>query len=201
MTKDAVRFLLPLVAATAGAFWLGWHMTAITLLGCAVFVAYFFRDPKRTVPSDPGLVVSPADGKVVRIREEGANIRVSIFLSIFNVHINRAPINGRVSDVRYQKGRFRAAFNHLASMENEKNTIIIEGEGIQVECSQIAGVVARRIVCWAKAGDMLARGERLGLIRFGSRVDLLLPPKVKLLVQIGDKIHGGTSIIGRITAD
>jgi phosphatidylserine decarboxylase len=134
----------------------------------------------------------------VRIQQEGEQVRLSIFLSIFNVHINRSPINARVSEVRYRKGKFRAAFNHLASVENEQNTLALEGEGIRMECSQIAGLVARRIVCWTKPGDTLARGERFGLIRFGSRADLILPSNVEITVQIGDKIQGGRSVIGRI---
>ena len=201
MAKDAIYFLFPLGAATAGAYWVGWYPAVGALVGIALFVAYFFRDPGRTIPTEPGVIVSPADGKVVRIEQEGSHTRVSIFLSIFNVHINRSPINGRVDEVQYRAGKFRAAFNHLASVENEQNTLTLEGEGIRIECSQIAGVVARRLVCWTHPGSTLARGERFGLIRFGSRVDLLLPSNVEILVQIGDKIHGGSSIIGRIMAE
>jgi phosphatidylserine decarboxylase len=201
MAKDAIYFLVPLGAATAGAFWVGWHAATVGLGLLALFVAYFFRDPRRTIPSEAGIIVSPADGKVVEIQQGEGDTRVSIFLSIFNVHINRSPINGRVTDVEYRAGRFRAAFNPLASVENEQNTLTLEGEGIRMECSQIAGIVARRLVCWSSPGSTLARGERFGLIRFGSRVELVLPPNVEILVQIGDKIHGGSSVIGRIMAE
>jgi phosphatidylserine decarboxylase len=201
MAKEGIYFLLPLVAATAGALWAGWTWAAFVSAGLGLFVAFFFRDPPRVIPSDPGIIVAPADGRVVRIESEGHDTRVSIFLSIFNVHINRSPIAGTVKSVRYRKGRFRAAFNHIASVENEQNTLTFDGEGLRLDCSQIAGLVARRIVCRAQPGDTLARGERFGLIRFGSRTDLLLPPNVEVLVNVGDKVHGGSSVIGRIMAE
>ncbi len=196
MVRDAFYFLIPLVAAAAGAFWAGWNVAAAVLLGLTLFVAFFFRDPERAIPSDPGIIVSPADGRVVRIEKEGAGIHVSIFLSIFNVHVNRSPIAGRITEVRYQKGKFRAAFKQAASLENEQNTLTIDGDGLTLVCSQIAGLVARRIVCWKKTGDTLQRGERIGLIRFGSRTDLILPNEVELRVQVGDKVRGGNSVIG-----
>ena len=200
MAREGIYFLIPLAAASAIALWLEWAVAAgvIALLG--LFVAYFFRDPHRAIPSDPGIIVSPADGRVVRIEAEGNDTRVSIFLSIFNVHVNRAPIGGRVESVRYRKGRFLAAFDPRASVENERNTLTMEGDGIRLECTQIAGLVARRIVCRVKAGDTLGRGERFGLIRFGSRADLLLPSNVELGIRVGDRIQGGRSVIGRITA-
>ncbi len=198
MARDAFLFLTPLLAATITALWLGWTAIAIVLLGLVAFVAFFFRDPERPISPDPSIIVSPADGRVVRIENEGDVNRISIFLSIFNVHINRSPVAGEVIDVRYQKGRFRAAFNHLASVENEKNTLTIEGDGARVVCSQIAGLIARRIVCWKSSGNRVKKGERIGLIRFGSRVDLTLPEHVEIAVRIGDRVKGGSSTIGTI---
>ena len=200
MAKDAFYFLIPIIAAAVSAFALGWAEAGFAVAGLGLFVAWFFRDPYRQIPADPGLIVSPADGRIVRIEREGENTRISIFLSIFNVHINRAPIAGRIEAVRYQKGRFLAAFNDLASAENEQNTLTIQGEHIRVECSQIAGLVARRIVCRVRPGDRIERGDRFGLIRFGSRADLVLPPSVEVNVRIGDRIRGGSSIIGRLHA-
>ena len=198
MVRDAIYFLLPLAAAAGIAFWIGWFEAGGVLVGLAAFVAFFFRDPYRPIPDGPGIVVSPADGRVIRIVKEGAATRVSIFLSIFNVHVNRSPIEGTITAIRYRKGKFRAAFDNRASVENEVNQLTIEGEGIRVECSQIAGLVARRIVCWRKAGDGVGRGEKFGLIRFGSRADLLLPASVELQVQVGDRVHGGSSQIAVI---
>ena len=196
MVKDAIYFLVPLAAATVFAFWIGWFEAGGVLVGLAAFVAFFFRDPYRQIPSGAGIIVSPADGRVVRIRKEGETTRVSIFLSIFNVHVNRSPIEGAITEIRYRKGKYRAAFNDLASAENEQNLLIIQGDGIRIECTQIAGLVARRIVCWKKVGDTLGRGEKFGLIRFGSRTDLLLPAGVELQVQVGDRVSGGSSQIG-----
>ena len=196
MVKDAIYFLVPLAAATAASFWIGWTGLGVALIGLAAFVAFFFRDPYRQIPSGPGIIVSPADGRVVRIEKEGEGTRISIFLSIFNVHVNRSPIRGEITEVQYRKGKYRAAFNDLASVDNEQNTLTIRGDGLQIECSQIAGVVARRIVCRKKAGDVLERGEKFGLIRFGSRTDLVLPADVELEVRVGDKVRGGSSKVG-----
>jgi len=196
MVKDAIYFLVPLAAATVFAFWIGWFEAGGVLVGLAAFVAFFFRDPYRQIPSGAGIIVSPADGRVVRIQKEGETTRISIFLSIFNVHVNRSPIEGAITEIRYRKGKYRAAFNDLASTENEQNLLVIQGDGIRIECTQIAGLVARRIVCWKKAGDTLGRGEKFGHIRFGSRTDLLLPAGVALQVQVGDRVSGGSSQIG-----
>ncbi len=198
IARDALRFEAPLIAATAAAIWAGWTAAGIGLFAIAVFVLYFFRDPERSIPADPSVIVSPADGTVVRIERDGALTHLSIFLSIFNVHINRAPMDGHLTEVEYRKGKFRAAFNDLASVENEQNTLTLEGDRIAIRFSQIAGIVARRIVCWKKAGDTVAKGERIGLIRFGSRVDISLPADVELYVAIGDKVAGGSSAIGVI---
>ncbi|MBN4054220.1 phosphatidylserine decarboxylase family protein [Nitrospira defluvii] len=168
------------------------------------FCIWFFRDPKRTVPEEEGLLVSPADGKVVDVcRVEKGRflnqpaIKVSIFLNVFNVHVNRVPTAGKVLDVSYNPGRFFAANVPKASLENEQNAVLLEtASGKQIVCIQIAGLIARRIVCWVKKGGTLERGERFGLIRFGSRVDLYLPPETDIRISKGDKVKGGESILG-----
>jgi phosphatidylserine decarboxylase len=174
----------------------------LVLLLLAAFMAYFFRDPQRSVPKEAGLVVSPADGKVTRVERlsseaEDSPTVVSIFLSPFDVHVNRAPIAGEVIDVTYTKGRFIAATSDNASLVNEQNALTIKGEKMTVVCKQIAGVLARRIVCWSRPGDSLGLGERFGLIKFGSRTDLVLPRQVEVLVKVGERVSGGVTIIGR----
>ena len=201
--KDAIPWvLLPVVAALVlyvfGLWWL-----AAPLLLIAAFMAYFFRDPRRAVPGDADVVVSPADGRVTRVEKvapadpRSATV-VSIFLSPFDVHINRSPIAGEVVGVNYTKGRFMIATRDEASLVNEQNSLTIRGEKITVTCKQIAGVLARRIVCWKRAGDSLALGERFGLIKFGSRTDLTLPAEVEVLVEVGARVRGGVTLIGRI---
>jgi phosphatidylserine decarboxylase len=203
MVKEGLIWvLIPLAAAVvAGLFGLWW--LAIPLLALAAFMAYFFRDPNRDVTTDADTVVSPADGRVTRIEKlsphdpDSPNV-VSIFLSPFDVHINRAPIAGKVIDVTYTKGRFMIATRDEASVVNEQNALTIQGERLTVVCKQIAGVLARRIVCWKKPGDVLGLGERFGLIKFGSRTDLILPREVRIEVEVGTRVRGGASIIGRI---
>ncbi|HEX8338803.1 MAG TPA: phosphatidylserine decarboxylase family protein [Pyrinomonadaceae bacterium] len=209
MVKDGYSWVLvPLAAGlAAGLAYLFWGALpllalAFVLLLVAAFMAYFFRDPQRTVPAESGLVVSPADGKVTRVERlsgEGAETPtvVSIFLSPFDVHVNRAPIAGEVIDVTYTKGRFIAATSANASLVNEQNALTIKGEKMTVVCKQIAGVLARRIVCWKRPGDSLGLGERFGLIKFGSRTDLVLPHEVEVLVKVGERVSGGVTIIGR----
>jgi phosphatidylserine decarboxylase len=189
---------------TLAAAWAGWFAVAWLLGLLTAFVAFFFRDPERRPPTDPDALVSPADGKVVQIRrEEGGETRVSIFLSVFNVHINRSPIRGRVLSTEYREGKFLAAFRQEASTENEQNTIRIlpdaepEDAGSEVRVRQIAGAIARRIVCWTSPGEQLQVGERLGLIKFGSRVDLFLPPQARVVVHEGDRVRGGADVIAR----
>lgn len=191
---------------------------ALTLLGGALlgsivaaffgtltlFSIWFFRDPWRKIPEGEGLVVSPADGAVVDISrtEEGRflkkpAIKISVFLNIFNVHVNRAPAAGKVVGVFYNPGRFFAANVPKASLENEQNAVALEiPSGKRIVCVQIAGLIARRIVCWIKEGDSVARGERFGLIRFGSRVDLFLPIETELQVSLGAKVKGGETVLG-----
>lgn len=203
MAKDGIPWILvPLVAAAAAAFYGLWYV-AIPAGILAAFMAYFFRDPRRRTPDDPSLVVSPADGRVTRIEkispgEHDSATLVSIFLSPFDVHINRAPIAGEVLDVTYTKGRFMIATKDEASLVNEQNALTIRGERITVVCRQIAGVLARRIVCWKRAGDHVGLGERFGLIKFGSRTDLLLPPGVDVSLKVGERVRGGVSVVGRM---
>jgi phosphatidylserine decarboxylase len=183
---------------------LGYWPVAIVFGIVAAFMAYFFRDPHRRTPSDASLVVSPADGRVTRVRpvdadDEASAVVVSIFLSPLDVHINRAPIAGTISNVAYTRGKFLMATKEDASLVNEQNALTIDGEQISVVCKQIAGILARRIVCWKRPGERVALGERFGLIKFSSRTDLLLPGNVAVLVSVGDRVKGGETVIGRIS--
>lgn len=170
----------------------------------AAFMAFFFRDPERLPPADQNVVVAPADGRVTRVKpiEETSSDRsaavVSIFLSPFDVHINRAPIAGEITSVSYTRGKFLMATNERASLVNEQNALTIKGESVTVVCKQIAGILARRIVCWKKVGERVAMGERFGLIKFSSRTDIILPASVEVLVAEGARVRGGTTIIGRM---
>lgn len=182
------------LAGFALSYWLSpWLGIPAYLL--AAFCLYFFRDPERVAP--PGnVVVSPADGKVVGVRQlPDGRVRISVFLNIFNVHVNRAPIDGTVRTVDYHQGKFLVASRELASSDNEQNTLTVEGQGSQVVFSQIAGLIARRIVCWKHAGDRLKRGERIGLIKFGSRVDVVLGPEWTIKIASGHKVKAGISVL------
>jgi phosphatidylserine decarboxylase len=196
--KDAFRFLIPLIVSAALAFLLGLHLAAFLVMCMAAFVAFFFRNPKRRIPSDPDVIVSPADGRVVQIERVGKATKISIFLSIFDVHVNRSPIAGRIESVDYKRGRFRPAFNHAASVGNERNIVMIAQGDVRLVLTQIAGIVARRIVFWPKIGDAVEKGEVIGLIRFGSRVDLLLPAGTEATVERGARVRGGSSPIARL---
>jgi phosphatidylserine decarboxylase len=210
MVKEGYPWILvPLLAGlAAGALYLLWPSYALLALAAlllllAAFMAYFFRDPNRAVTPDSNMVVSPADGRVTRIEklspaDADSPSVVSIFLSPFDVHVNRAPIAGQVVDVTYTKGRFMIATRDEASLVNEQNALTIKGERMTVVCKQIAGVLARRIVCWKRPGDELELGERFGLIKFGSRTDLILPREVRVEVEIGARVRGGETVIGRI---
>jgi phosphatidylserine decarboxylase len=207
MVKEGYWYGLPLVLAGGvvlgfGVFWPGkfFLFAAALILIFALFVLNFFRDPDRMIPTGPGIIVSPADGRVVEVREEGeeghSRLRVSIFMSPLNVHVNRSPIAGIIQDVTYRKGSFRMASEPLASGENEQNIFTVGGEANEVVVKQIAGVLARRIVFWKKPGDRIERGERVGMIKFGSRVDILISPEVSLCVRVGHRVRAGSSIIG-----
>lgn len=198
IVKDAWMFLVPLLLTSALAFGLGLPIVGILLLFLVAFVAFFFRNPRREIPPDPKIIVSPADGKVVKIERVGNVTKLSIFLSIFNVHVNRSPLAGRIEAIDYKPGKFRPAFNHAASVENERNTIMVTQGGVNLVFTQIAGIVARRIVCWKKVGDTVGKGELVGLIRFGSRVDVLFPAGTTVTVPVGSRVRGGSTPIGVI---
>ena len=182
---------------------LNYWFVALPLLALAAFMAYFFRDPERIAPTEEGVVVSPADGRVTRVRalapgDARSPKIVSIFLSPLDVHVNRAPIAGKITNMTYTKGKFLMATRENSSLVNEQNALTIEGPQIAIVWKQIAGVLARRIICWKRAGDEVKLGERFGLIKFSSRTDLVLPPEVEVVVREGMRVRGGTTIIGRM---
>jgi phosphatidylserine decarboxylase len=199
MVLDGIYYAMALAAGGAMVAWVARPSYSIPLFLLALFCLYFFRDPDRAIPSGP-VAVSPADGKVVAVKPESATVtRVSIFLNIFDVHVNRTPIAGRVTDVRYHKGEFLVASREEASSQNEQNTITVEGDGTRVVFKQIAGLIARRIVCSTKAGDIVTAGERIGMIKFGSRVDVEFGPEWEILVKPGMRVSAGSSVIARRT--
>lgn len=204
IAREGIFYVLVPAALAVVVFFLGFWPVALLLGILAAFMAFFFRDPERQPPSDPNVVVAPADGRVTRVRpvEESSDDRsatvVSIFLSPLDVHINRAPIAGEITNVAYTRGKFLMATNENASLVNEQNALTIKGERITIVCKQIAGILARRIVCWKRAGERVALGERFGLIKFSSRTDILLPASVDVVVAEGARVQGGTTIIGRI---
>jgi phosphatidylserine decarboxylase len=194
-------FILPPAAAALVCAAMGWGIAAAVFGVAALACLGFFRDPERTVPDLPGAVLAPADGRVMVIAESvdpwvGPATRVSIFLSPLDVHVNRAPIGGLVKNVEYVAGRFLAAYRPEASEQNERCAVSLDGERARVGVTQISGVLARRIVCRVRPGDTLRAGERYGLIRFGSRTDLLLPRGTELRVRVGDRVRGGESVMG-----
>lgn len=200
--EGIIYVLVPGVLAVIG-FFLGFWPVGILFALVAAFMAFFFRDPGRQPPTDVDVVVAPADGRVTRVSRIHVEVAdsptlVSIFLSPLDVHINRAPIAGEVTDVSYTRGKFLMATKEQASLVNEQNALTIQGEKITVVCKQIAGILARRIVCWKRPGERVKLGERFGLIKFSSRTDLLLPPNVQVLVAEGARVRGGITIIGRI---
>jgi phosphatidylserine decarboxylase len=203
MARDGIIYVLVPGALAIVAIVLGYWPVGILFGVLTAFMAFFFRDPRREPPTDENLVVSPADGRVTRVQRvdqqsDDSPTLVSIFLSPFDVHINRAPIAGEITRVAYMKGKFLIATDETASLVNEQNALTIEGEKITVVCKQIAGILARRIVCWKHAGERVTLGERFGLIKFSSRTDIVMPANVSVLVKEGDRVKGGTSIIGRI---
>ena len=198
-------FILPLAAVTVLCFLFGWKQIGYVALALSLFVLFFFRDPERTISEGKGIVVSPADGKVIVIKDiyEPDYLKqdvkqISIFLSVFNVHVNRTPIGGTVEMVKYNPGKFLVASVDKASLDNEQTGMVISDGKNKVLVKQIAGLIARRIVCYAKTGDTVKAGERYGLIRFGSRVDLFLPKNTDLMVKVGDRIKGARDVIGVI---
>lgn len=199
MVSYGIYYALGLVAAAAIVTWLLSWPFAMPFYILAAFCLWFFRDPERKIPPGP-YAVSPADGKVVAIKTDDAGgSRISIFLNVFNVHVNRTPIGGRVASVTYKKGEFLVASKEDASHSNEQNVITVDGsihgQKTRIVFTQIAGLIARRIICWKRPGDTLQAGERIGLIKFGSRVDVFLGPEWRLTVNEGDHVAGGSSIL------
>jgi len=199
MVRDGYFYGAGLLAAAAILVWLtSWPWALIPVL-LAAFFLWFFRDPERVIPTAPGLVVSPGDGLVtetVRIETpDGPRQRISIFLSVFDVHVNRSPIAGTISEVRYQKGLYLNAMNPASADQNEQNIVTVRGEGFEVTFKQIAGLLARRIVFHPVVGGAIGRGERVGLIKFGSRVDVLVPAEAELRVKPKDRVKGGASVL------
>jgi phosphatidylserine decarboxylase len=201
MVKDGYKFVLPLLFAGIVAAALGWRIPGAVLLFVCAGVAFFFRDPERLPPAEPGVVVSPADGRITDVSEETLGdcpgSRISIFLSIWDVHVNRSPMTGRVADVEYRRGRFYNAMRSRASVDNEQNIIHLQTERGEMIFKQIAGAIARRVVCWKRPGETVKLGERIGLIRFGSRMDVWLPQDAEIVVRPGQHVAGGVSVLAR----
>jgi len=204
MAKEGFPFFLPMVFLTVILGIMGWKVWMSLGILLSLLIAYFFRNPRREIPNLQNVILSPADGRIIHVGEckedrflKEKALKVSIFMSLFDVHLNRAPVSGKVLERNYLPGRFLVANAEKSSLLNEQNAVILETEDRhKILLIQIAGFVARRIVCYAKAGDTLGKGEIFGLIRFGSRVDLYLPPEVKPIVRVGQHVKGGESIIG-----
>lgn len=201
MIKEAYKFGLPPIAVGLLLLAFGWKWPAGIIIFLGLFVFYFFRNPERTIPTEAGAVVSPADGHIVEIVDEDldsiAGWRISIFLSIWDVHVQRAPVAGRIDSVVYRPGRFYAALRSAASRENEQNIIRIETPAGPLVFKQIAGAIARRVLCWKTKGEIVALGERVGIIRFGSRVDVWLPKEAQVVIRRGQMVKGGESILAK----
>lgn len=201
MVKEGYYFGLPLLVLAVAAYLLEWPAAAIACVCVALFVFSFFRDPERVIPDEAGAIVSPADGRVVVVTEEECGgrpgRRVSIFLAVWNVHVNRAPAEGAITKLEYKPGKFLAAMRAQASLDNEQNVFTLSTDAGEMVFKQIAGWIARRVVSWKKAGDRVARGERIGLVRFGSRADVWLPWHAEILVKVGDHVKGGESVLAK----
>lgn len=200
---DGYPFIIIFAFITIFVYIFGKPWMAVLPLIVTLFMALFFRDPDRTIPEDKGVFVSPADGKVILINDiyekdylRAESKKISIFMSIFNVHVNRAPCEGNVGLVKHSPGKFLVAHKDAASIENENTVMVLEGKDGKILVRQVAGLVARRIVCKVKAGDVLRRGERYGMIKFGSRLDVYLPKKTEIKVRLGDKVKAGETVIG-----
>lgn len=204
MVRDGIYYALGMLVV---AFVVGWltHSAILVLLPVllAAFFLWFFRDPERVVPTGEGLIVSPADGKVTDVSATQLNgipcTRISIFLNVFNVHVNRSPISGVIRSAVYQKGQFGNAMSESSAANNEQNIVTVEGEGMTVVFKQIAGVLARRIVFNHKPGETLVRGQRVGLIKFGSRTDVIFPQGAEIKVKIGDHVAGASTVLAQVT--
>jgi phosphatidylserine decarboxylase len=204
IAKEGFPFLIPAAMITIFLGCMGWKVLTVLGILFTLFIAFFFRNPKRKIPALQNVILSPADGTIINVGEceedrflKGKALKVSIFMSLFDVHINRAPTSGKVLQKSYHPGRFLVANVEKSSLLNEQNAVILETEDrFKILLIQIAGFVARRIVCYAKAGDTLEKGQIFGLIRFGSRIDLYLPPEVEPIIRVGQHVKGGESIIG-----
>ena len=204
IVKEGIPFVGIGAGVTLLAGFLGWAVVALLAGGLTLFTAWFFRNPARVIPQGPGLVVAPGDGTVISIEEEfeprfikDRSVRLTIFLNVFDVHVNRVPCEGVVEDIQYQPGAYLVASKPEATLKNEQNALFLRtSQGAKVLCVQVAGLIARRIVCWLSPGDRVARGERFGLIRFGSRMDTFLPLGTALKVSVGDRVKGGETIVG-----
>lgn len=203
MAKEGIPFLVVCAVVVLAFFATGHPRIASVFILPGLFVAYFFRDPVRHPPAGDDIVVSAADGKVVSIEPDqkgptgGPVTKLSIFLNVFDVHINRAPASGKIERIEYRKGRFLAAFKDEASDENERNTFVVSTRHGTIAFSQVAGLIARRIVCWKKEADQIVLGERVGMIMFGSRVDMYLPAGIEPQVKVGERVRGGETVVGR----
>ena len=204
--KEGFPFIGVAAGITLIAGWLGWVPVAVAAAVLTLFVSWFFRNPPREIPQGPGLVVAPGDGKVLAVEEEfeprylkDRAVRISIFLNVFDVHINRIPCEGIIEDVQYQPGLFLVASKPHATVKNEQNAVMIKTvEGAKVLCVQVAGLIARRIICWVNPKERAVRGERYGLIRFGSRMDTYMPVGTAIKIAVGDRVKGGETILGEL---
>ena len=204
VAKEGMAFILPLVAITL----VLWSLRLMVLFGffslLTLFVIYFFRDPERSIPPGEKAILSPADGKVIRVEPcleerflKGPAIKISIFMSLLSVHVNRIPLTGNIAESSYSAGKFFSANLDKASAANEQNALLIEtSKGVRILAVQIAGLIARRIVCWVRKGDRVMRGQRFGLIRFGSRLDIYVPQNARVQARVGQKAYGGRTILG-----
>src|ERR1700693_1906069 len=205
MVRDGYFYALPLIAAAVLLGWLTRPAWAIIPCLLALFFLWFFRDPERSIPSDPGAIVSPGDGKVTDVAPltvgSERQVRISIFLNVFDVHVNRSPIAGVIREGRYQRGKYLNAMNAVSAEQNEQNIVAVEGDGQRVVFKQIAGLLARRIVFYPKIGDRVERGQRVGLIKFGSRTDILLNSDANLQVKLGDRVRVGATILAYLSGN
>jgi len=205
MVRDGYYYGFVLLGAAVLVGWLATPIWAAIPVLLACFFLWFFRDPERAIPSEPGLVVAPADGKVTAMAPATLNgkeyVRLSIFLNVFNVHVNRSPMGGVIRSAKYQEGKFLNAMNEACADLNEQNTVTVEGEGHTLVFKQIAGLLARRVVFTKKVGDTVGRGERIGLMKFSSRMDVFLEPSATIQVRAGDHVKGGSSVLARLSVE
>ena len=205
LAREGYPLIVGCLVATGILFVIGWQVLTLVAVALTVFTVAFFRDPERVTPAGADLIVAPADGRVIKVAPvrderflEGEAMLVSIFMSPFNVHVNRAPVSGRVVDVRYTHGKYFRAFADKASLDNEQNAVLLEdGQGRRLGCVQIAGFLARRIVCYLRPGMHVERGQRYGMIKFGSRADVYLPPATSVRVQVGDRTRAGVTVLAQ----